>query len=146
VVKKKPRTKLFIDKRVQGMLVRQMVFHWLIAATVMFMFLFAMEALGTTEQLTMRQHFGNLWAKYAVAVVGLVFVFPVFLYDSIKLSHRFAGPMISFRNAMKHLANGETIQPVKFRKHDFWTELTGDLNAIAKRMELLNDPPQAAGK
>jgi hypothetical protein len=67
--------------------------------------------------------------------IALIVIFPIFAYDSLKLSNRFAGPMVSFRNALKKLSRGEPVKPLSFRKGDFWRELAADFNRVADRMK-----------
>ena len=135
------RTKLFVDKKVQGILIRQLVMHWITAGLVMLLFLFIMQILSTPKRMSLGEHFGELWAKYGIVLLAVLAVMPVFVYDSIKLSHRFAGPMVSLRNAMSQLAKGKPIDSVIFRKKDFWHEICVDVNSVAKQLNLLSDHP-----
>lgn len=138
------RSKLYVDKGVQGMLIRQLLIHWCIASLVMFLFLLIMQVFSAPMQLSLGGHLSALWAKYGILCVALLTVFPVFVYDSIKLSNRFAGPMVSFRISLENLAQGKPIESLNFRKRDFWHDISGDLNAIARRMNLLQDNEEAA--
>ncbi len=137
------RSKLYVDKGVQGMLIRQLLIHWCIVSLVMFLFLLIMQVFSSPTQLSLGGHLSALWAKYGVLCVALLTVFPVFVYDSIKLSNRFAGPMVSFRISLENLAQGKPIESLNFRKRDFWHDISGDLNAIARRMNLLRDNEEA---
>lgn len=138
-MKKPVRKKLFVDKRVQGVLIRQLIVHWVVAALVMFLYLLILQIFSTPEKLSFSGYLSIMWEKYSILLIALASVFPVFVYDSIKLSNRFAGPMVSFRNNLEKLAKGEDVRVLNFRKNDFWHGLSGDLNAVARRMELLND-------
>lgn len=133
------RTRLFVDRKVQGVLLRQLVLHWISAGLVVFVFLFIMQILSTTERMSFGEHVVKMWSQYKVAFVAILTVMPVFVYDSIKLSHRFAGPMVSLRNAMSDLAEGKPIEGVFFRKKDYWHDICVDVNAVAKRMDLLSE-------
>ena len=62
--------------------------------------------------------------------------FPVFVYDVIRLSHRFAGPIVSLKKNLRDMAKGEEVAPLRFRNNDFWKNLTEDMNSIAKRLNL----------
>ena len=69
----------------------------------------------------------------------MAFLLPVFVVDSIKLSHRFAGPIYSLRRAIRDIAQGKPARKLKFRRHDFWHEIAEDYNAMLLRLELLDD-------
>lgn len=142
----KNRKKLFVDKRVQGVLIRQLVYHWLLAGLVMFLYLLIMQVFSSPDRLSLMGHLDAMWSKYSVLLIAIVAVFPVFIYDSIKLSNRFAGPMVSFRNRLNKLARGEEVTALNFRKKDFWHDLSGDLNAIARRMNLFTEGTDSEGE
>ena len=76
------------------------------------------------------EHFDNLWWSHGPLLISLVFLLPVFIFDSIQLSHRFAGPVVRLRNAMRNIAAGDAPQHLKFRDKDFWQELAGDYNGM----------------
>ena len=53
---------------------------------------------------------------------------PVFIWDAIKLSNRFAGPIVRVRRALAQIADGHPPQAIGFRNGDFWKSLALDLN------------------
>lgn len=133
------RKRIYVDHEVQGVLVRQLVLHWMVAGLVMFLFLFVMQVLSSPDRSTPGGYLEAMWIRYSPLFVAMITVFPVFAYDSIKLSHRFAGPMVSFRAALARLARGERINEISFRRKDFWQSISKDLNAIAARLGQLED-------
>jgi nitrogen fixation/metabolism regulation signal transduction histidine kinase len=72
-------------------------------------------------------------AKVQGALV-LFFMLPAFIVDTIKLSHRFAGPIFRLRGVFRSLASGEKYQPLRFREMDFWQELADDFNRMVERL------------
>ncbi len=131
------RSKLFVDSAVQGALLRQLTVHWLLAALVMFLYVLIMQVFTSGERLPLSGHLAAIWSKYAIVLVVALTVFPVFVFDALRLSNRFAGPMVSFRDSLERLSRGEPIRPVNFRTNDFWQEMTKNLNAVANRMGLV---------
>jgi hypothetical protein len=59
---------------------------------------------------------------------------PVFIMDTIKLSHRFAGPIYRLRGVIRGLAQGEAYKPVQFREFDFWQEMAADFNTMVEKI------------
>ena len=135
--KSRMRSRLFVDAQVQGVLIRQLALHWAAAAVVMFLFLSLMQFFSTPHRLPVSHHANELWEQYGVLLVAMLVIFPVFVYDSIKLSNRFAGPMVSFRAALSKLAQGEKVGTLAFRKDDYWQTISSDFNTVAQRMNLL---------
>ena len=121
------RTRLFVDGPVQGAIIRKLI----------------LQMLSTAEKQSLTEHMATLWSKYGVLAVVVVTLFPVFIYDSIRLSHRFSGPMVTFRDALQRLSNGEKVNPLTFRSTDFWRDIAGNLNSVSRQLGLLIEPHQA---
>lgn len=138
------RVKLFIDRRVQGALARRIVIHWCLFFIVSLISLGALELFLGDPQLSLAGHLGVLWNKYAFFVVLMLAVLPTFVYDSIKLSNRFVGPIVRLRESVAKLASGQPVSELRFRENDFWRELSDDFNTIAKTVQPLKPDSQAA--
>jgi hypothetical protein len=59
----------------------------------------------------------------------------------VTLSHRFVGPVLRVRNALRQASRGEKTARVKLRPNDFWTELADDLNEFLDRVEAQSVQP-----
>ena len=138
----KRRSKLLVDRQVQGTLIRQLITHWIIACCVTIFYLFMLQVFATGLQEPFAVQFKKMWQNYGSLVVVLITLFPVFIYDSMRVSHRFAGPMASFRRQLSSLAQGKSISQVKFRDGDFWGDLATSLNQVAKRLGQLDTDSQ----
>lgn len=126
----KKRRKEFVDKAVQGALVRRLITHW-------FAFIIVSLALGTTLQaLTdpfrpLAEHFGAFVQTNICFIISIACMTPVFLYDAVRLSNRFAGPVYRLRLAMAEMNKGIRPKPLKFRPTDFWQDLAKEFNQVA---------------
>ena len=130
----KKRRKMFVDRQVQGALVRRLLMHWLLTCLTIVIYVLITELFVGGIEKSLSHHVAAAWAKYGILMIILITVFPVFAYDSVKVSNKFAGPMHSFRQALSQLANGEQPRPLRFREGDFWQEIATDLNRIADRI------------
>ena len=59
---------------------------------------------------------------------------PVALIDMARMSNRFAGPILRLRRAVRDLADGREVEPIKFRDHDYWGDFAEDFNRVVARM------------
>jgi hypothetical protein len=59
---------------------------------------------------------------------------PLLMLDIIRVSHRFAGPMIRIRKALRDVAEGKTVEPIRFRFGDFWCDVAEDFNRATARI------------
>lgn len=130
----KARGKLFVDAVVQGALVKRLVIHWLMFFSISLLCLFAMESMLGDPAATLGERVETMWQKYGVMILIMFATLPMFIYDTIKLSHRFAGPIYRLRTTFKTLANGEPATSIKFRELDFWTEMATDFNVAIERL------------
>ena len=83
-------------------------------------------------------HFDDMWYFYGSALVASILLLPIVLVDIVRLSNRFAGPLVRLRRSMRALARGEEVQPIHFRGQDFWQEFADEFNAIAARLHDYN--------
>jgi len=132
------RKKHFIDAGVQGSLVRRLMFHWLAFLVVAFVVSFVLQVLSNPFR-PLSAHFQDLWWTHGPFLLVVVFLLPAYVVDTIKLSHRFAGPIFSLRRAIREVAAGEPPRRLKFRNRDFWQSLADDYNAMLVRLEVLED-------
>jgi hypothetical protein len=129
--KKIKRKRLFVDSKVQGSLVRQLITHWVLACFLIFLYLLTLQAFSNGFALGFMENLSVMGQKYGLLAAVMLVISPVFIYDSIKLSNRFVGPMISFRSSLKDLATGKNVEELTFRRGDFWREMTNDLNKVS---------------
>lgn len=140
------RTKLYIDRKVQGAILRRLILHWgyffaaaLLTISVMHFFYTApdrpQDSFVDYVRMALNQHM--------IMFVVLLTLIPIFLRDTLKLTHRFVGPIVRIRHALKELADGGMIEPIKFRKGDYWEELAEMMNTVAKRINDLESAKNA---
>jgi hypothetical protein len=132
------RKKQFIDANVQGALARRIIFHWLVFLMVAALAAFILQVLSNPFR-PLLTHARDMWWTHGPFLLVLVFLLPVFIVDTIKLSHRFAGPIFALRRAIREIVQGKPPRKLKFRRKDFWHDLADDYNAMLLRLELLDD-------
>ncbi len=137
------RKREYVDPAVQGALMRRMVWHWVAfssVATILAVVLQWMQDPFASVATTLQQ----AWWSYGAMLLLLVCLLPVFVYDAVKLSNRFAGPVHRLRGGLRELAEGRSVPVLTFRDDDFWKELAVDFNRVAERLERaeqLDDAP-----
>ena len=127
------RKKTFVDPKVQGALVRRLVFHWLAFFAVASLVAFCLQVLSNPFR-PVREHAQQLWWTHGPFLLVMLFMLPVFIVDTIKLSHRFAGPIYRLRQTVRSLADGGPVRAMKFRDFDFWQGLADDFNRMLERL------------
>ena len=129
------RKKQFIDSAVQGALIRRITLHWLIFFA-MALFTLPLWQLMRSEEFFV--HFSRLMlqglADTAPVFIILLAMLPLFVWDTVTFSNRFAGPMYRFHKAIRALAAGEDSPPIRLRKRDLWKDVADDFNAMLQRL------------
>ena len=128
------RGKVLCDQNVQGALARRICYHWLIFLTLSLVCLFALEYFLGDPGLSVAEHMEALWSRYGFFLLLMLAIVPSFIYDTLKLSNRFAGPMLRIKSSIRKLADGEQVEEVKFRDGDFWSDISDDFNRMVKRV------------
>lgn len=77
---------------------------------------------------------GSLWSSFQQAMLGqigsiavLLALLPWFIHDSLKLSNRFAGPMVRLQKSIVELTKSNEVLPVTFPQPRFLARNCGEL-------------------
>lgn len=127
------RRRKFVDSKVQGTLVRRVIFHWLVFITVASVTALLLQVLSDPFR-PISEQFQDMWWTHGPFLVVMLFLLPVFVMDTVKLSHRFAGPIQNMRRVMREIADGQPPRKLQFRSNDFWHELAAEFNAMIARL------------
>jgi hypothetical protein len=127
------RRRNLVDPVVQGNLLRKVALHW--------GFLFLANTLGLMVWVRMFEEPGTSWQatfveclqRFLPFFVISIALIPAFVWDTLKTTNRFAGPMLRLRNALAEAARGRAVKPLHFRGDDFWQEAADHFNALMDR-------------
>jgi len=134
------RKRFFVDYRVQGALIVRVVLYWLVCLlTIMLLLLGWGMITGPIRPLN--THLSELWALNGPAAVASLMLLPAVIFDLLRLSNRFAGPMFRLRRSMHDLAQGKPVATLRFRHSDFWQDLADDFNIVAARAKAAKASP-----
>ncbi len=127
------RSRTLVDHEVQGGLIRKIAVHWIvffvcnaIALTVWIRLFEQPEADWTTT-------FGDTMRRFMPFFVITMALIPAFVWDTLKLTNRFAGPILRLRSALADVRSGKSVAPLSFRNNDFWQQIALDFNCVAER-------------
>lgn len=143
MAKQKFRRQQFVNPKLQGAFLLQLLLHWGLFLTAAVVMLTVWQVLSGPLR-PVREHMAIMWERFQPVGVVLVLLMPAFLLDSIKLSHRVAGPMVRLRREFQNLAAGKFVAPVRFRDKDFFHEVADDFNKAVARIAL--DYPDRRGE
>jgi methyl-accepting chemotaxis protein len=134
------RKRVYVDRQVQGDLVRWTARYWVLSLAVVGMLTvggWVFLAPGLEELAESPERLRALLTCLVVALLATAVSMPVMLWDLVRFSHRFAGPMVRLRSSMLRAAAGEHVAPIRFRQGDYWQDLADAFNAMQARIEQL---------
>ena len=140
--KKKLRKKLFVSMPIQGRILAQLVAYWAVYHVVLWhglflyrYFQFKADLLTNEFQVPFHEFYSQFVLQHYPVAICAVLLFPIVFWDTLKISHRVAGPLVRFRNEFRRLARGERVQPVELRNGDLLTEFSIAFNEFVESME-----------
>ena len=137
------RSRLFVDYKVQGALVVRVLTYWLVCLATLTLMILCWRTITGPARLFFT-HFDEMWFQFGPAVIGSTMLVPLVVFDILRLSNRFVGPLIRLRRSLNALGRGEEVAPLEFRTGDFWQGIADEFNTVAQRMHKLNQA--AAGQ
>jgi hypothetical protein len=129
-----PRKRLFVDPKVQGTLILRVVLYWIVLLVTLTLLLLCWR-IFTGPARPFYTHFDAMWFQFGPAMVGSFLLLPLVVFDILRVSNRFAGPLFRLRRSLRALARGEPVRPISFREGDFWIEVAHEFNAVLARFE-----------
>ncbi len=133
-----PRNRVFVNARMQGALLLRVAAYWFFSLVAISLVILCWDiAQGPWGPFFDPARFGSLWNQYGCVIIASLFILPVVLTDTVLTSNRIAGPLVRVREAMRDLAAGQKVAPLKFRKRDLWYGVAEELNAVVDYVERL---------
>ena len=129
----KNRTKNYVDPAVQKSLVRRIILHWLAFLVASFFVAFCLQFFNDPFR-SFPEHLVEFWWKHGFVFLVMIALLPVFAYDAIRVSNRFAGPVSRLRKTIQELAQGKEAKPLEFRENDFWKSLAEEFNGMVENL------------
>ena len=128
------RKHLFVEPKVQGLLVARVVLYWIVCLISITLFLLSWRIVTGPARI-FYTHFDDMWFHYGPALIASLLLLPLMIIDVIRFSNRFVGPMLRLQRSMRQLARGEDVEPIEFRDADFWQEFATAFNALRIRIQ-----------
>ena len=131
---KRKRSSLFVDPEVQGAIQKKIFLYAGWCMLFITIPLFIALAFIEPDRLYFQQ-FGTIWYRYWPIYVTLIAMLPFFIYDTLRLTNRFVGPVFRLRRELRRFAEGGDFQPIRFRGTDFWNDLAVQFNHLVERVK-----------
>lgn len=123
------RQRIWIDGRIQGILVGRIIIYWL--STVMFFGIgIAVTQYCDHADWTYAEHLQAWLGKVAPWAPSVCLLLPLVIYDIVRTSHAFTGPIGRVRQQLAKLMQNPNCTPLVLRGDDYLHEITGPVNNL----------------
>ncbi|TWT80989.1 hypothetical protein CA13_24360 [Planctomycetes bacterium CA13] len=137
------RNRKLVDREVQGGLLRKITLHWIVFFVCNAIALTIWIRLFEQPDANWETTFGDTMRRFFPFFIVTLALIPAFVWDTIKLTNRFAGPILRLRGALASVSQGREVAPLSFRNNDFWQQMARDFNSVVDRCEgLTKTPPE----
>ena len=136
----KRRQKL-VDPEVQGGVLRKIAIHWVLFFICNALAMMIWIRLFEQPDADWGQTLGDTLLRFLPFFIITMALIPAFVWDTLKLTNRFAGPILRLRSALADASAGRAVSPLHFRNNDFWQEIAENFNCVMRRHDVTLDPP-----
>lgn len=135
------RHKQLVDPDVQLGILRKVAVHWSIFFVCNAVALMIWIRLFEQPDADWGQTFADTVRRFMPFFIITMALIPAFVWDTLKLTNRFAGPILRLRHALTDASEGRAVSPLRFRSNDFWKEIADDFNQALIRKGQIETPP-----
>ncbi len=129
------RRKSLVDPEVQGGVLRKIATHWVLFFICNTIALMIWIRLFEQPDADWGQTLGDTLRRFLPFFIITMALIPAFVWDTLKLTNRFAGPILRLRAALSDASDGRAVAPLHFRTNDFWQEIATNFNAVMERCD-----------
>jgi len=130
------RTTLFVDREVQSGVAKTVGLHWTAFIVCNLLGLLLWVRLFERPELAWGEVVSQAVARFAPFLIVSLVLLPAFIFDTLKMTHRFAGPISRLRSELKRACSGRPVCELKFRDNDYWREIANGFNELTRRAGL----------
>lgn len=134
------RKRLFVDPHVQGAVLARVFMYW-VSCVAFGIFGLALVQTFLDPNHLFVQRIGYVCREHWPILAMLAALLPFVLYDTLRVTHRFAGPIYRLRSDLESLTRGETVKSIRFRDGDHWQDLADQINGLLERLDAAECSP-----
>ena len=132
------RRQYFVDPKVQGALLVRLLGYWTVTLVTVTALVLCWRIV-TTPPRAFSMLVNEMVFHYGAALVASLLLLPLIVLDCVRMSNRFVGPLYRIRRCMRDILAGVPVPPIHFRDDDFWLDVVDEFNALAAKLQRLED-------
>ena len=135
------RQQVWIDQHVQGVLVGRVLLYWS-GLLIYFVLSVGCYHWWQNPEWTLTEHLWGMFDQIGPCLPTLFVLLPLIIFDIVRLSNRFAGPIYRLRKHLGELSQDSQTAPLHFRDDDYWQQLADPINLMQQKMLVLEQQVQ----
>lgn len=132
------RQKFWIDHSVQGVLIGRIVLYWTVGLLYLGLGSACFQYYAHPDW-SIEAHAWALFQQIWPWIPSLVLFMPLVIYDIIRLSNLFAGPIYRLRMHLDEVIENPECRPLTFREDDYWQDLVKPMNYLQNEIIALRE-------
>lgn len=135
------RQQVWIDRHVQGVLVGRVLLYW---SGILIYFGLSIGCFHWWQnpEWTLSEHLWAMFEQVLPCLPTLMLLLPLVIFDIVRLSNRFAGPVYRLRKHLVDLSQNSQTTPLHFRDDDYWQQLAEPINLMQQKLLVLEQQVQ----
>lgn len=121
------RQQVWVDRSVQGVLVGRVILYWGCAMLYVGISSICFQY-NQNPEWTFAKHVQVLYDQVWPWLPSAVFLLPLAIYDVVRMSNLFAGPVFHLRKHFAAMRQDIACAPLVFREDDYWRDLAEPIN------------------
>jgi len=129
------RKRKFVNRNIQGKILGSLAKYWIFYHLGIWCILFTFDliphiiaGLLNGTQFVLADFCVKFAREHFLVLTVPIVLFPVIMWDFLQVTHKVAGPLVRFRNALRDLAAGQTVEKIKLRNGDLLVEFQDAFN------------------
>jgi len=123
------RQKVWVDTNVQGVLIGRIVLYWVSALLYVGLGSACFQYYQNPDW-SLASHAESLFTQFWPWLPGAVLCLPLIVFDIIRLSNLFVGPIFRLRSHLAELNDDPSCRSLKFRDDDYWQDLVEPIHCL----------------
>lgn len=127
------RSRIWIDSRIQGVLVGRIVIYWL-ATCLYFGVTIGVSQYCDHPDWLFSEHWTAWMKKASPWIPSICLLLPLVLYDITRASHAFTGPIARIGRQLTKMVENPNCTPMVLRRDDYLQEVIEPVNSLQQQI------------
>lgn len=130
------RHQVFVSRSIQGAVMGRFAFYWIVYHFALWhgMLIYGylrgnmLSTIFAGRAMPFLEYYGRFFQANNSILICAAAICPFMLWDTLRVTHRIAGPIVRFKDVLQRLTRGEAVKEVQLREKDLLLDLRDAFN------------------